>query len=180
MQVAYAMMTLTGQDPAARFTSVACRLHRQDHAKQLTVRHDANKDLGALGERSWTSNATFPPIPEIGASKDVVQPGIENSEPLVKEHQQPPWFAPYHTEKLLEAWFLGQRVDMQYLPQKRGYRDSCLSSGKLKVFSQFRVVVDALHRVFATAVAPLSDCCGVRSVCGICNPQRYRDGGELV
>jgi hypothetical protein len=35
---------------------------------------------------------------------------------------------------------------MQHLPQKLGHGDACLLSGKLEVFSQFRVGVDAVHR----------------------------------
>jgi hypothetical protein len=62
-----------------------------------------------------------------------MQPRIENPKPLVETNQQSPYFGPHRAEKMLESRFLSERVDMQYFPQERGYRNSCLSSGKLKI-----------------------------------------------
>ena len=116
LQFTNAMMPLAGKHSTTGLTSIASGIHRQDHTKPLTARYDAREDLAAFGDRSC-SNAAFSAIPEIGTPEDVVQPRIKNPKPLVEAHQKPPWFALCRTEKLLEAWFLGQRVDMQHLPQ---------------------------------------------------------------
>jgi hypothetical protein len=105
LQVTNAMVPSASKHAVTGLTSVGCGIYWQNHAKVL-ARQDTQEDLASLGDRSC-SNATFAPIPEIGAPEDVVQPGIEDSELLVEPHQQRPWLAPSHTEKLLEAWFPG-------------------------------------------------------------------------